>query len=1476
MTVFRHVYAALVLAMSSAACAQTLEESFACPPAVAMPGVWWRWIDGNITREGITRDLTEMARKGIRSVDIFDVGGGLPAGPAAMMGAQWRGMFQHTLAEAARLGIEVRVVAAAGWGMGGPWVDAAHAAKKLAYAEIQVDGPRHLSTTLPRPLGDKSFYQDVAVIAFREKGDAPLRPSRLAASSEAGNYCTDEHNWPVENLSDCDPDTCWKPKAAPSAENPAWIDVHYHEPLEAAALLVVSPAGCGPRSCEVQASTDGKAFTKVAAFELAAGENRRVNFVPVKAKVFRLQMTSAHVPDVQLAELCVLRPGDEPRLRRGIKWWLFKSGTRSFWDWPKEGPAVLADEYDGADVADCRRAETLELTAKMDAAGVVSWDVPPGRWTLARFGMTLVGEPPRAMSAALKGGYEADPYSRKVADLLYDSTAKVLLAEAGPEARKALKGVLLDSYEIGAAVNGLQATWTEGFREEFRRRNNYDLIAYLPALMRRVVDGRRETGRFFWDYRQVLAGLYLDFYSQMTARANQDGLRMRAENGYGSYPFPHIDGLAAYGRIDEPMGEFWFNDGGPWGLVMKQHFPFADSVRTAASASRIYGKSLVAAESLTIADGTRQSPGTWKAELDAQFCNGMNHAMLHLWSHQPDIDARPGLFTYDAINANMTWWEQSDAFLNYLGRCQLLLRQGRFVADFCYFFGEDTARFVPGRRQVRPALPAGYDFDGINAEVILSRLACKQGLATLPDGQAYRYLVLPTVDAWPVTLPVLEKLLELVGDGLTVIGARPGASPRLMETVEEGRKRQKLVDGLWGAAGAARVDRHVGKGRVIAGMPLAELLASERLASDVAPCGAPEPGWEEVSWIHRRSEDAEFYFLANAGTGSVRQAVSFRVTGRRPELWDPLTGARRALPEWSASKEVTTVPLFLEPSGSLFVLFRERDQRTEVRGQKGEKNFPELKQVMELAGPWQVTFDPKWLSPVSGPQSAVVFETLTDWTLRPEEAIRYYSGTATYRKTFDFPPASSFQFPVSNLFLDLGVVHNVVRVRLNKHDLGTVWCAPWRVDVMGLLKPGENQLELDVVNLWNNRLVGDAAQLAGQRLTRTNLAIPANRALLPSGLLGPVRLVTAADADNVLLLHLNETPPADTSKVAQKSDSLSHFSIELIGDPHGERGVKLKSVNPGPAGYSAREEGILRRGEPRQAPIWRLMQAYSKQSIGAVEPVTLAAGQKQWTNAYKEFMMGHGSPDADFVLAVNSIEEYGNHYRSAIAPWPHLLLEQDICVPGGHLSEAGPSLADCRAMTLRVSVKLRHANNLHERVRGYSEGIHAAQFLLYFTLQNLNRKSSGYGKEYVWFGVPFYDDRYPVISPSTMRDGTGQEDERKGEKLGTGRFINSIGTKAFAEQGLVPGTWQHIHIDLLPLMKEALERAWSRGICNSSTNFADYKIGSMNIGWEMPGLSSVSAQFKDLSLLATGPKTRKTADHMSADSIIREKSSPRK
>ena len=995
----RGLGAALVLfSIFSSQCiarAESLEEGFARPPVVAMPGVWWRWIDGNVSREGISRDLAEMARKGIRSVDIFDVGGGVPAGPVGMMGPQWRELFQHALSEAARHGIEVR----------------------------------------------------------------------------------------------------------------------HHAPLAATAVFVASPAGAGPRTCDLEAATDGTTFTKVAGFTLAAGDAKTLEIPPTEARSFRLRITSAHAPDIRLAEFAVLRHGDRPHVRPGIKWWMFKSGKRAFWDWPAAGPAVLREEYPEPDVADCNSADTIELTQSMDAGGTLTWDVPPGRWAVARFGAVLVGEPPRAMSAALSGGYEADPYSPAAADRLYDGSIGVVLADADAAVRPALKGAFLDSHEIGAAAFGIQGTWTPGFRDTFRKQSGYDLGPYLPAMARRVVDGRKQTNRFFWDYRRALAQCYLDFYGRITERAHRDGIVMRAENGYGSYPFPHIDGLAAYGRVDEPMGEFWFNDGSPWGVVMKQHFRYVDSVRTAASAARIYGKPLVVAESLTIVDGTRHPPSAWKAELDAQFANGMNAAMLHLWSHQPDVHARPGLFTFDAINANMTWWERSDAFLDYLGRCQFLLRQGRSVADCCYFFGEDTAQFVPGRGHVQPALPAGYEFDGINAEVILTRLACRDGLATLPDGQSYRYLVLPAAAGWPVTLPVLEKIAALVAEGLTVIGPRPGPSPRLLDSVADRDRRDGIIRTLWGDDMAARGTRRVGKGRVVTGIPLEEFLAEEKLAPDVGPRGAADPGWQNVAWAHRRDEGTDIYFLANSGSAAVQQVVSFRVAGARPEAWDPLTGTRRVLPEWSAEGAVTHVPLRLEPSGSVFVVFRTGAAGTAaqplVSAALASGNAADWKPLLEVAGPWQVRFAPQVAGQGGEPPKdetfSATFDALEDWTARPEPEIRHHAGEATYRTTLVVP--ESLVDARASLALDLGVVKEVATVRLNGRPLGTVWCPPWRVSVGDVLKPGDNQLEIDVVNLWRNRLVGDAAQPVAERVTRTTIVAAPTEPLLPSGLLGPVRLV---------------------------------------------------------------------------------------------------------------------------------------------------------------------------------------------------------------------------------------------------------------------------------------------------------------------------------------------------------------------------------
>jgi len=306
---------------------------------------------------------------------------------------------------------------------------------------------------------------------------------------------------------------------------------------------------------------------------------------------------------------------------------------------------------------------------------------------------------------------------------------------------------------------------------------------------------------------------------------------------------------------------------------------------------------------------------------------------------------------------------------------------------------------------------------------------------------------------------------------------------------------KKLADEMWGPEETASGNRKAGSGRLIWGRSLGEVVQTDGLAPDVEFRNVSPKA--KLDWIHRRDGDCEIYFLSNQAALPANADVVFRTSGKQPELWDAVTGQIRDLPDWREEDARAVVPLAFAPRESYFVVFREEAR---VATSKDAKNFLELKTLAEIAGPWQVSFDPKW----GGPES-VVFEKLEDWTKRPEEGIRHYSGTATYRQTFDLPETSRGKY--ARIYLDLGRVKNLATVRLNGKDLGAVWTAPWRAEITGAVKPTGNRLEIDVVNLWPNRLIGDAALPPEKRLTKTNVTTYKKESpLLPSGLLGPVVL----------------------------------------------------------------------------------------------------------------------------------------------------------------------------------------------------------------------------------------------------------------------------------------------------------------------------------------------------------------------------------
>ena len=803
--------------------------------------------------------------------------------------------------------------------------------------------------------------------------------------------------------------------------------------------------------------------------------------------------------------------GARPAGAAPLKHWEVKAART----WLKDMPEKLHEEDAGIPgERDCESRQVIDLSKRLDAAGRLTWDAPPGAWTVLRLGCTLLGARTKCVSPGAQG-FEIDFLSAAAMDVHWAETAAKLIADAGPLVGKTLRYVHDDSYEV-CGPNGLQLNWTPQFLAEFRARRGYDPLPYLPVLAGKIVDSRKISNRFLWDYRRTIADLFADgHYRRMRDLAQKHGLGTHPESG-GPF-WPSIDALQLEGINDIPMGEFWKRQSEPDGkIVWADNYHICDTVKQAASAAHIYGRRICQAEAWT-----SMGPN-WEEDLfdlkdvgDRAFCAGLTRNVLCFYVHQGRLDTFPG-YQWEAagthFDRNVTWWPMSHAWLTYLSRCQFMLQQGLFVADVLYFYGEDAPNYVPARTHMRPALPKGYDCDTINAEALLTRLSVRDGRLVLPDGMSYRLLVLP--ERRLMSPHILRKIGELVEAGATVVGPRPVRAPGLAGYPQCDEEVKRIAADLWGRPPAPQTQpnperqragqnpnpereragqNRAGRGRIIWGQPLADVLAADGVRPDFEyRASAPDAN---LDFIHRTCEGGEIYFVSNQLNRPEKAECAFRVSGRRPEVWDPATG-ESWLPSFAGGADSTELTLPFSPRQSWFVVFRDPIRPGDDRA----RPLPVLTNVAELSGPWIVRFDPKWGGPVS-----VVFEQLVDWTTRSEPGIRYYSGRAVYEKAFDLP--RSLPAAGRSLYLDLGKVRNVAEVRLNGKDLGVVWTAPWHVDITAAVRPTGNKLEIAVVNLWPNRLIGDADLPAEKRLTITNVRkFKKDSPLLPSGLLGPVTL----------------------------------------------------------------------------------------------------------------------------------------------------------------------------------------------------------------------------------------------------------------------------------------------------------------------------------------------------------------------------------
>jgi len=764
-------------------------------------------------------------------------------------------------------------------------------------------------------------------------------------------------------------------------------------------------------------------------------------------------------------------------------------------------------------------AEVVDLTARVNHQGQLTWDVPEGRWTLLRFAFTVMEGREN----------DVDVLNAKAVAAHFKRMGQALLDDAGPLAGNTLTHFYNVSWE------GASPTWTFGFELAFRGRRGYDLRPYLPALAGTMIHNTEITRRFREDYRRTLSDCFChNFYGVLREHAHRAGIKWHSESG-GPWSrnaplLIRADQLAFWAANDMPQGEFWHPG-------QKR-----TNCRRTAMSAHIYGRPLASVEAFTHMQAHWSVwPGVIKQGADAAFCDGVNFFIWHTFSASPPEFGKPGIeyFAGTHLNPNVTWWEQAGGILTYLARCQHLLREGRFVADVCcYLSDRNYSRWSRGARwsaQPSLVLPPGYTYDVVNTEVLVKRLSVEDGRLVLPDGMRYGLLVVDLEDD-AIPPEALGKILQLAESGATVVlgKRRPTRTPGLSGYPDCDAKLKRLVGDLWGPVDRQSGPRRRGKGRVFVGADMKQVLAFERIRPDIA-------GLDD--YIHRQADDMDIYFVRGTGQGS----PTFRVAGRQPELWDPVTGRIRQAACYKATGDGrTVVSVDLPAGGSVFVVFRRpargphlsptalasSDVEIDGRTQRGVRvhlwrrgryvlrdatnrphtiDAPQLPEPLTLDGPWEVRFDPQW----GGPKR-VVFGQLTPWNEYAEKGIKYYSGTATYRRTFELDEAAALGL----IRLDLGKVCNIARVRLNGQDLGVVWTAPWTRDLTGRVRPGRNELEIDVTNVWANRLIGDAALAPDQRRTKTNVGYFAKKPkkmrawqgyaaqdpLQPSGLLGPVQI----------------------------------------------------------------------------------------------------------------------------------------------------------------------------------------------------------------------------------------------------------------------------------------------------------------------------------------------------------------------------------
>jgi hypothetical protein len=1101
------------LAQTTAASSDPLVAGFRDPPNSARPRVWWHWMNGNVTKDGIQKDMEWMSRVGIGGLQNFDAALATPQvveHRLSYMSPEWKDAFRFSAGLADRLGLELAIAASPGWSeTGGPWVPPTDGIKKLVWSETTISGGRPFTGVLNAPPSNTGpfadaaglsalatqgeapkpqHYEDIAVVALPVEARPPLPVPRMTGGGGEldTRLLTDGRFGQSLDLR----------REVPDGE--AGLLIEYPGPQTIRSATVArKPAGRSVISVAdlltvLEAETAPGAWRKVADLPMVGDVPTTVSFAPVTAARYRVRFVPLKVPTTAerlgaaegvvtdtyrpstpatVVSLAELRLSNEAKVDR------FEA---------KAGFAVVPDYYHleaagPGDEPGIRGDAIIDLTSRLRPDGRLDWTPPPGRWKVLRLGWSLTGTTNHPATAEATG-LEVDKLDKAAVGRYMDTYLGMFRDTVGPElfGARGLRAILTDSIEVGAF------NWTPALPRKFAELRGYDLTPWLPALTGEILGSRAETDRFLYDFRRTIGDLVAsEHYGGVAEAAHRQGLKVYGEALEAGRPTLGDD-MTLRSHADIPMAAMWTYrpEAGPRPV-------FLADIKGGASVAHVYGQNLVAAESLTSGlNYWAHAPSDLKPVIDLEFAYGVNRPVIHTSVHQPLDDKKPGLSLLvfgQFFNRHETWAEMAKPWVDYMSRSAFMLQQGRYFADVAYFFGEE-APLTGLYLDHQPAdAPKAYGYDFLNPDALQNHVRVEGGRLVADGGTSYRAIYLGG-SSRKMTVPTLRRLRDLVAAGATVIGPAPTASPAL---TDDPKAFAALVGELWSGGPKTRV----GAGQMIASQEVDATLGGLGLKPDFQVANAPD---SNILFLHRRLTDGDAYFLSNHHAQGESLEARFRVTGRRPEIWRADTGVSEPV-SYRTDGDQTVVQLEMLPQDAFFVVFRDKTDQPSRSVAR-----PEWQRVASVDGRWRLAFQPGRGAPASAEADAL--KSLTEFS---DPGIRYFSGVTTYRTTFQAPKGYKAGAPLS---LDLGQVASVAEVVVNGRMVGTAWKAPYRVDIGSAAKAGRNDLEVRVANLWVNRLIGDAQPGATKVTFTTVPTYRANAPLRPAGLLGPVELLQPAAA----------------------------------------------------------------------------------------------------------------------------------------------------------------------------------------------------------------------------------------------------------------------------------------------------------------------------------------------------------------------------